>query len=63
MPPLLVQIRQHLSDLGLLPCVAEDQGGRQHGGHGPICGSGHHNLHRPQHPVYGHGALPHDPRI
>lgn len=61
--PLLVQVCQHLSDLGLLSSVAENQRSCQHGGHGPLCGPHHHSLHRPQHPFHGHGALPHDPTV
>lgn len=62
-PPLLVQICQYLFDLGLLPSVAENQRDCQHGGHGPICGSDHHNLHRAQYPFHGHGALSNDWRV
>ena len=57
---LLVQVCQHVPDLGLLPSVAEGQGDREHGGHGSVCGPSHHHLHCAQHPVHGHGALPHD---
>lgn len=60
MPPLLVQICQQLPNLGLLPPVAESEGDRQHGGNGPIRRPGNHHLHRPQHPLHGNGALPHD---
>ena len=62
-PPLLVQVRQLLPDLGLPPHLAAVQGGDEHGGDGPLRGPGHHNLHRPQHALHGHGALPNDHRV
>lgn len=57
---LLVHVRQEVPDMGLLLLVAADEGVGEVHGDGPVPGSGHHHMHRAQHPLHGHGALPHD---
>lgn len=59
-PILVVQICPHVPGVGLLLSVAEAEAICQAGGDGPLRGPGHHHLHRAQHAVHGHGALPHD---
>lgn len=40
--------------------MGDAEGVCQAGGDGPLRGPGHHHLHRAQHSLHGHGALPHD---
>lgn len=57
---MLVQVFKHLPYLGMLPLLAEGQGDCEPDRDGPLCGLGNHYLHRSQHHVHGHGALPND---
>lgn len=59
-PSLLVQIRQEVPDLGLLPLVAEDEGLGEVHGDGSFPGPGYHRMHCAEHPLHGPGALSHD---
>lgn len=60
MPSLLVHLRQEVPDLELLPLVAAAEGVCEVHGDGSLPGPGDHHLYRPEHPLHGPGALPHD---
>ena len=62
-PPLLVHLRPPLPGVGVQPLLAEGEAAGEHHGDGPLPGPGHHRVHRPQHALHGHGALPHDRRV
>ena len=63
MSPVLVRLRRPLPGVGVQPLLAAGEGAGEDHGDGPLPGSGHHHLHRPQHALHGHGALPHDRRV
>lgn len=63
MPTHLVQVCRHVSEVELLPAVGGLQEVGAFCGDGPFCRLGHHHLYCAQHPVHGHGALPHDPGV
>lgn len=60
MPSMLVRLRPSLPGVGVLPLLAEGEAAGEDHGDGPLPGPGHHHLHRPQHALHGHGALPND---
>lgn len=60
MSPLLVRVCPSLPGVGVLPLLAETEAAGQDHGDGSLPGPGHHRLHRPQYPLHGYGALPHD---
>lgn len=59
-PPLLVHFCQGVPDLGQVPVVAEGKGVCEDDRYGSLPRPGNNHLYRPQHPLHGHGALPHD---
>lgn len=63
MSPVLVRLRPPLPGVGVLSQLAEVEAAGEDYGDGPLPGPGHHHLHRPQHALHGHGALPYDRRV